>query len=1530
MGVRTDFRSKAAGYLAGIVGITAVTAVCALLRSHINEMTVALAMLLVVLFVATVWERLPALVASVWGMLCLNYFFLPPIHTLTIEDPKNWVALTAFFITALTAGRLSAWTKQHAAEAAASRSQARLASVYNRSLLEASLDPLLTVGHDGKVNDVNAAAETVTGRSRAELIGADFASQFAEPAKARAAWEQVLRGNSLRGQPLELRHRGGHSTSVLLDGSLYRDVDGNVIGVVATAHPIGTYAGRPVELPPDPRVIRHLGLFVRFASGFAVIAGFLSVAGLIFRIAILKSLIPGQPVIKMNTAVCLIMLGAGLWLASKPGDGSRLRTRCVQLLAGITALVGLLSGIEHLSGWDLGVDQLLFHESDADSFFSSRPGLMAPITALSFLLLGLALLLLDRPIIWRSRRFWPRQYLASLAAILSMAGLLDFVLSSHVSYTHVAPQSALILQLLSLGMLCVRPDRGLAALLASSTAGGALTRRMIPAAIIIPTVLGALTWNALSGGRTSVWDTLTLMILAMITLLGALSIWNGSIVNRGDLERERAEEILHRREVELREAQRLAQVGSWWWDPKTNTVTWSEGLSQMALRDPMLPPPSFEEHLACFPPPSSERLKSVIETAIRTGTPYQLDIEMFRAGLIRQVTARGEVERDGTGKVALVRGTVQDITERKQAEEALQRSAQEISDLYNHAPCGYHSLDKDGVFVQVNDTELEWLQYSREEIVGERRFSDFLTPEGLKTFTKKFPEFKAKGVIQDVELDLVRKDGATFPVLLSASAVTDAAGQYLMSRATLYDITERKQEERVRAHLAAIVEFSDDAIVSKTLDGCILSWNRGAQRIFGYTPEEAVGRPIAMLAPPERLEELREVMEKLRRGESTERLETIRLRKDGQRIYVSLTVSPIRDPEGGVVGAATISRDITASKQAEEALRRSVRAQRALSNCNQYLIRATDESALLQEICRIIIDEAGYRFCWVGHAEQDEAKAVKPLAYAGFEAGYLKIANVLWSDSERGRGPTGTCIRTGQTQVVQNFVTDPRSAPWRAEASKRGYEASLAIPLVVDAKPFGALTIYSGGADPFSVEEVKLLSELAADLGFGITALHTRAERQRAEEEIRTLNTELEQRVQRRTAQLQAASQELEQAREREIEIGFRIQQTLLLDQPPKDVPGLRIAALTIPSQRIDGDFYVFLRHSDECLDVLVGDVMGKGVAAALLGAAAKTHFLRALGDLMILSKNGRLPEPKEIVMLAHAELARHLIELDSFVTLVYARLDLTRRRLDLVDCGHTGTVHFHGQTGLCETLHGDNLPLGVREGEIYDQVSVPFEPSDLLLFFSDGITEARNAGGELFGLERLEEYVRVNGALEPGALVEGLRKAVFLFAGTERLTDDLTSVAVRVEQRQLPSMEAEIEILSHLRDLRKAREFVRAFCGDLPGGPLEEESIQALELAVNEAVSNIMKHAYHGRCDQWIHLEAEAFPSRVSIRLHHLGDPFDPSAAALPALDGSRESGFGAYIISRSVDEVRYYRDERGRNCVALTKLRRPRQTGT
>ena len=607
-------------------------------------------------------------------------------------------------------------------------------------------------------------------------------------------------------------------------------------------------------------------------------------------------------------------------------------------------------------------------------------------------------------------------------------------------------------------------------------------------------------------------------------------------------------------------------------------------------------------------------------------------------------------------------------------------------------------------------------------------------------------------------------------------------------------------------------------------------------------------------------------------------------------------------------------------QRGEAELWRVHQAQRALSKCNEALVRADSESKLLQQVCDLVVEEAGYRFCWVGRAERDEAKSILPLAKAGFEAGYLDTLKITWADNERGRGPAGECIRTGQTVAARNIATDARMAPWREEALKRGYASCVAIPLPIGAAVFGVIVIYSSELDTFGTEEVKLLTELASDLAFGIDTLRTRAAHTAAEEEIRRLNADLEQRVVRRTAELQEANKELEQAREREIEVGFKIQQTLLLDQPPQDVPGLRVAALTVPSQRIDGDFYIFIKHRDQSLDVIVGDVMGKGIPAALLGAATKSQFLKALNDLLDLSRGREVPEPREVVMLAHAGIVRDLINLEKFVTLSYVRLDASKRALQMVDCGHTGLLQVHGRTGLCEVVHGDNLPLGVREGEIYDQISVPLDSGDLLLLFSDGITDARNPAREVFGVERLKGCVLRNRHLEPSALVRAIRKEVLAFAESDWLTDDLTVVAIGVEKVESPTASAESEIESDLFQLRRAREFVRDFCRSLPEPPLDED-VCALELAVNEAASNIMKHAYHGRKDQVIHLEGEAFPGRILFRLRHVGDPFDPSKSPPPNFEASRETGFGVYLIEQSTDGVRYYRDESGRNCVELVK---------
>lgn len=168
---------------------------------------------------------------------------------------------------------------------------------------------------------------------------------------------------------------------------------------------------------------------------------------------------------------------------------------------------------------------------------------------------------------------------------------------------------------------------------------------------------------------------------------------------------------------------------------------------------------------------------------------------------------------------------------------------------------------------------------------------------------------------------LIARDGTERPIDDSAAPMRDESAVPIGAVLVFRDVTERKAAERAMAQLAAIVEASDDAIVSKSLEGIIQSWNCGAERLFGYTAAEAIGQPITLIIPPERHDEERNILERLRRGERVDHFETIRVTKDGRRLDISLTVSPLFDDEGRVIGASKVARDITERKRAEAALR---------------------------------------------------------------------------------------------------------------------------------------------------------------------------------------------------------------------------------------------------------------------------------------------------------------------------------------------------------------------------------------------------------------------------------------------------------------------------------------------------------------------------------------------------------------------------------------------------------------------------------
>lgn len=442
------------------------------------------------------------------------------------------------------------------------------------------------------------------------------------------------------------------------------------------------------------------------------------------------------------------------------------------------------------------------------------------------------------------------------------------------------------------------------------------------------------------------------------------------------------------------------------------------------------------------------------------------------------VTKAPMAQPDGTVNIL---GVVEDITEKQLADDRQRKSAQEIEDLYDNAPCGYHSLDENGVFVRINNTELQWLGYTRDELVGKVRISDLYTPRGRKLFESSFSQFKERGSVHDLELEVVRKDGTLISVLLSATAIYGPDGRFLMSRSTMFDVTVRKHaEEGLRLHSAIVSHMEEGVFLVRARDGVIVYANPKFEQMFGYAPGELLGRHVS--AVNDRSAQSRDrtaslVIETLLEGNTWEG-EVLNVKKDGTQFWCHASVSTFEHHAYGTVWIS-IHQDIMARKLAQERLNESEKRFRFLAeNASDVLYRMSLPDGHYEYMSPASLTMFGYtpeefyaspvliraiiHPAWHGYFEEQWVKLIAGQMPPTYEYQVVhKRGDTRWMNQRN------TLIRdeSGQPVAIQAIVTDVTE---RKMAEKGLFESEARFRAMADNAPIIIWMANAGGEQAYT------------------------------------------------------------------------------------------------------------------------------------------------------------------------------------------------------------------------------------------------------------------------------------------------------------------------------------------------------------------------------------------------------------------------------------------------------------------------------
>ncbi len=449
------------------------------------------------------------------------------------------------------------------------------------------------------------------------------------------------------------------------------------------------------------------------------------------------------------------------------------------------------------------------------------------------------------------------------------------------------------------------------------------------------------------------------------------------------------------------------------------------------------------------------------------------------------------------------------IAERDISQQALAASEEKFRAISAAALDALIMVDDSSALAYWNPAAERILGYRAEEVLG-KPLHQLLTPQRyLDRATRGFEAFRGSGqgalIGKTVQIEALHKDGREIPVELSISSLQLNGRWHAVG--ILRDISERiRAEEALRHSEASLKEAERIALLGNwELDPSTheSSWSDEMFRILELDPTTVGASYDALLQavhPDDRDLVAQAYADSVSNRTPYDIVYRLLLR-DGRVKYANGRCETLFNEAGEPTLTIGSVQDITTRRLAELGMQKSNRALHALSACNGVLVRATSEAQLLNDVCQVLVVIGGYQLAWVGFAEDDENKSVRVVARAGTSADYLDHVRISWGDTAQGQGPTGTAIRSGDYQVAQDILHDPKFEPWREQALTRGYASSIALPLFDDGRVFGAVNLYGKEANAFDADEIRLLQELAGDMAFGIRMLRLRVERDQLHEQ---------------------------------------------------------------------------------------------------------------------------------------------------------------------------------------------------------------------------------------------------------------------------------------------------------------------------------------------------------------------------------------------------------------------------------------------